>query len=89
MVQELFDKLYNRRDADLFMGVAIKQFGSGGNHQISWRDDTEGGHQSLWEMDFTANKYEVDNCARYQDCGERANEIGICSKAKQLSEHDQ
>ena len=62
-VQELFDKLYNRRMLIRLVGVRLSNLVHG-NHQISLFDDTEEDINLYEEMDFIKHKYGVEKLVR-------------------------
>lgn len=63
VVQELFDKLYNRRMLIRLVGVRLSNLVHG-NHQISFFDDTEEDINLYEEMDFIKHKYGVEKLVR-------------------------
>jgi DNA polymerase IV len=68
IVQELFDKLYNRRMLIRLVGVRLSNLVHG-NHQISLFDDTEEDINLYEEMDFIKHKYGVDKLVRATTLG--------------------
>lgn len=63
VVQELFDKLYNRRMLIRLVGVRLSNLVYG-NHQISLFDDTEEAINLYEEMDYIKHKYGVEKLVR-------------------------
>jgi DNA polymerase-4 len=63
VVQELFDKLYNRRMLIRLVGVRISNLVQG-NHQISLFDDTEEDINLYEAMDFIKHKHGVEKLVR-------------------------
>jgi len=63
VVQELFDKLYNRRMLIRLVGVRLSNLVHG-NHQISLFDDTEEDINLYEAMDFIKHKHGVDKLVR-------------------------
>jgi len=63
VVQELFDKLYNRRMLIRLVGVRLSNLVQG-NHQISLFDDTEEDINLYEAMDFIKHKHGVEKLVR-------------------------
>jgi DNA polymerase-4 len=63
VVQELFDKLYNRRMLIRLVGVRLSNLVHG-NHQISLFEDTEEDINLYEAMDFIKHKHGVDKLVR-------------------------
>ena len=63
VVQELFDKLYNRRMLIRLVGVRLSNLVQG-NHQISLFDETEQDVNLYEAMDFIKHKHGVDKLVR-------------------------
>lgn len=63
VVQELFDKLYNRRMLIRLVGVRLSNLVQG-NHQISLFDETEEDVNLYEAMDFIKHKHGVDKLVR-------------------------
>ncbi|NOT76670.1 MAG: DNA polymerase IV [Cyclobacteriaceae bacterium] len=63
VVQELFDKLYNRRMLIRLVGVRLSQLVQG-NHQISLFDDTEEDINLYEAMDFIKHKHGAEKLIR-------------------------
>lgn len=63
VVQELFDKLYNRRMLIRLVGVRLSNLVYG-NHQISLFDDTEEAINLYEEMDYIKHKFGVEKLVR-------------------------
>ncbi|MBY0435125.1 MAG: DNA polymerase IV [Cyclobacteriaceae bacterium] len=63
VVQELFDKLYNRRMLIRLVGVRLSNLVNG-NHQISLFDDTEEDINLYEAMDYIKHKHGVDKLVR-------------------------
>jgi DNA polymerase IV len=63
VVQELFDKLYNRRMLIRLVGVRLSNLVQG-NHQISLFDDTEEDINLYEAMDFIKHKHGVEKLIR-------------------------
>lgn len=63
VVQELFDKLYNRRMLIRLVGVRLSNLVHG-NHQISLFDDTEEAINLYEEMDYIKHKFGVEKLVR-------------------------
>lgn len=63
VVQELFDKLYNRRMLIRLVGVRLSNLVHG-NHQINLFDDTEEDINLYEAMDFIKNKHGVEKLVR-------------------------
>ncbi len=63
VVQELFDKLYNRRMLIRLVGVRLSHLVHG-NHQINLFDDTEEAINLYEEMDFIKHKYGSEKLVR-------------------------
>lgn len=63
VVQELFNKLYNRRMLIRLVGVRLSNLVHG-NHQISLFDDTQEAINLYEEMDYIKHKYGVDKLVR-------------------------
>jgi DNA polymerase IV len=68
VVQELFDKLYNRRMLIRLVGVRLSNLVHG-NQQISLFDDTEEDINLYEEMDYIKHKYGVDKLVRATTLG--------------------
>ncbi|NBP70423.1 MAG: DNA polymerase IV, partial [Cytophagia bacterium] len=63
VVQELFDKLYNRRMLIRLVGIRLSNLVHG-NHQINLFDDTEQDINLYEEMDYIKHKYGVEKLVR-------------------------
>ncbi len=63
VVQELFDRLYNRRMLIRLVGVRLSNLVQG-NHQISLFDDTEEDINLYEAMDFIKHKHGVEKLVR-------------------------
>lgn len=63
VVQELFNKLYNRRMLIRLVGVRLSNLVYG-NHQINLFDDTEEAIHLYEEMDYIKHKYGVEKLVR-------------------------
>ncbi len=68
VVQELFDKLYNRRMLIRLVGVRLSQLVQG-NHQISLFDDTEEDINLYEAMDYIKHKHGVEKLIRATTLG--------------------
>jgi len=68
VVQELFDKLYNRRMLIRLVGVRLSNLVQG-NHQISLFDDTEEDINLYEAMDFIKHKHGVEKLVRATTMG--------------------
>jgi DNA polymerase IV len=74
VVQELFDKLYNRRMLIRLVGVRLSNLVHG-NHQISLFDDTEEDINLYAAMDFIKHKHGVEKLVR-------ATTIGVSNRVR-------
>jgi len=74
VVQELFDKLYNRRMLIRLVGVRLSNLVHG-NHQINLFDDTEEDVNLYEAMDFIKHKHGVEKLVR-------ATTIGVSSRVR-------
>ena len=74
VVQELFDKLYNRRMLIRLVGVRLSNLVHG-NHQISLFDDTEEDINLYEAMDFIKHKHGVEKLVR-------ATTMGVSSRVR-------
>jgi len=74
VVQELFDKLYNRRMLIRLVGVRLSNLVHG-SHQISLFDDTEEDINLYEAMDFIKHKHGVEKLVR-------ATTMGVSSRVR-------
>lgn len=74
VVQELFDKLYNRRMLIRLVGVRLSNLVHG-NHQINLFDDTEEDINLYEAMDFIKHKHGVEKLVR-------ATTMGVSSRVR-------
>ena len=74
VVQELFDKLYNRRMLIRLVGVRLSNLVNG-NQQISLFDDTEEDINLYEAMDFIKHKHGVEKLVR-------ATTMGVSSRVR-------
>ena len=74
VVQELFDKLYNRRMLIRLVGVRVSNLVQG-NHQIDLFDDTEEDISLYEAMDFIKHKHGVEKLVR-------ATTMGVSSRVR-------